>query len=39
MELIDFNNLIKSYSIEYDILAALSKEGLTRGIILKFVID
>ena len=30
MELIDFNNLIKSYSIEYDVLAALSKEGLTK---------
>ncbi len=30
MELIDFNNLIKSYSIDYDVLAALSKEGLTK---------
>ena len=30
MELIEFNNLINSYSIEYDVLAALSKEGLTK---------
>ena len=30
MKLIDFNNLIKSYSIDYDILEALLKEGLTK---------